>query len=205
MRWLIYFVLCVPVGLRANAQTNPVPIKSVTHGAVRNVVAEALRKYPILENDGLTGVVSLGAQPYKLEFWGPDDPGTREEPRPEAIPMGAIGVQIFSDSVRPIDVLADVVSHYMRFHDPRIKEYYQQFVASLTPEQWVRLKTDYAWSQKHEVGPLPPYDVWVQRVRLPAYFRGYTFRQWPNSFNTKVFTQAQIKLFNKVRKYLGLK
>jgi len=202
---LMFVLLCMLVGLSANAQTSQIPAESLPYVAYRDVGQAAVSKYPILAKYQLKSVVSLGAQPYKLEFWEPNDPGNSVEPRPEEIPMDSIGVQIFSDTVRPIDVLADVVSHYMRIHDPQMKDYYQQFVDSLTPEQKDRLKTDYVWAQKHEVTSPPPYDIWVQRVRLPAYFRGYTFRQWKNSFNRKVFTTNQIALFNKVRIYLGLK
>ncbi|HDL64309.1 MAG TPA: hypothetical protein ENH12_02845 [Proteobacteria bacterium] len=167
------------------------------------VVDQAIRKYPILSRYGLKGVVSLGAQPYKLEFWDLEDPGSAQEPRPKEIPLGSIGVQIFSEKVRPIDVLADVVSHYLRFHDPKIKAYYQEFVDSLTFAQKERLKVDYQWSRENE-GTTEPYETWVKRVRLPAYFRGYTFNQWPGSFTQKVFTPAQIDLFDQVRKYVGV-
>lgn len=44
----------------------------------------------------------------------------------------------------------------------------------------------------------------MNHTRLPAYFRGYTFDQWPSDFTSKVFTPEQIQIFDNVRKYLGV-
>lgn len=166
-------------------------------------VADALKRYPVLDKLNLHAVDTPGTQPYKLEFWGPHDSGTKKEPRPKAIPSGQIGVQLFSQDVTPEDVLADVASHYLRKHDPKMLGYYHQFLQSITPDQEKRLHQDYQWAKQNE-GETRPYGEWVQQTRLPAYFRGYTFNQWPQSFTSKVFTPQQIQLFNQVRSYLGM-
>ncbi len=167
------------------------------------VVERAKKKFPILGKLNVKGVESIGQQDYMLEFWNENDSGSEEEPRPEGIPQGSIGVQIFDKKTKPIDVLADVTSHYLVNNDPTVKKLYNQFKNSLTPEQEERLKKDYEWAKKNE-GETRPFEQWKEQVRIPAYFRGYTFKQWPDSFNKKVFTKDQIELFNKVRNYLGI-
>ena len=126
------------------------------------------------------------------------DPGNAKEPRPKKIPLGSIGVQLFNRHVKPINVLADVASHYMIHSDPTMKRYYQQFLKSVTPAQRIRTHIDYTWAQKN-LGETRPYAEWLQETRLPAYFRGYTFGQWPAAFTSRVFNKQQIKLFDQVR------
>ncbi len=169
----------------------------------RNSVQAAVAQFLALRNLGLHSAVSLGAEPYKLEFWDKADPGSVKEPRPDSIPLGAIGVELFNKHVKPISVLADVASHYMIHTDPTMKRYYQQFLKSVTPEQLARTHTDYKWAQKN-LGETRPYAEWLQKTRLPAYFRGYTFGQWPEDFTSRVFNKQQIELFDQVRKYLGV-
>jgi len=148
-------------------------------------------------------VTSYGAQPYKLETWLPGDPGSAREPRPAQIPQQGVGVEVFDRNVTPQDVYADVASHYLRTNDPTLHAYYTHFAQSLTPEQEQRLQDDYQWSRQHE-GTTAPYDQWLRNVRLPAYFRGYVFRQWPQQFNNKVFTPQQRALLDQVRGYLNV-
>lgn len=167
------------------------------------VVEQAITQYPILAGLGIKSSYDYGAHPGYLEFWNKTEEGTSNYQRPSNIPLGSIGLQILSQKTTPTDVLADVASHYLRKTDPTVKSYYQQFVNSLTPMQHQRLQEDYAYSRAHE-GETRPFGEWLQTTRLPAYFRGYTFNQWPSSFTSKLFTPQQIAIFNKVRSYLGV-
>jgi len=173
------------------------------HDASGGPAERAVRRYPKLRGLGLESVRSYGAQPYKLETWLPGESGTRQEPRPAQLPQQGLGVQVFDRSVTPQDVYADVASHYLRQHDQALQGYYTEFVKTLTPQQEKRLHADYRYSQQNE-GTTMPYDQWVHQVRLPAYFRGYVFNQWPQDFNNRVFTPEQKHLLNQVRDYLDV-
>ena len=173
----------------------------------KGVVEEAIEQYPILKNIGIKSSYSYNPKQKVyggLEFWPADETGTSDYPRPKEIPTGQIGVQIFNkDNVRPIDVLGDVASHHMIYNDPTMKQYYNQFLDSMTPAQKERLKGDYQHAVENQ-GEKRPFEQWAEISRLPGYFRGYTFDQWPEDFTSKVFTEDQIKLFDEVRSYLGL-
>ena len=169
-----------------------------------NVVNEAIKQYPILKNIDFKFAFtpkqkSIGG----IEFWPAGETGTSNYPRPKEIPQGQIGVQIFNDTVRPIDVLGDIASHHMIYTDPVMKNLYGKFINSMTPEQKNKLRMDYEYSIKNH-NERRPFEQWAEISRLPGYFRGYTFGQWPDDFNSKVFTKDQIKLFDEVRSYLGI-
>lgn len=170
-----------------------------------DVVTAAKNLYPILNSLNLVSSYEPGNAKGMLEFWPPGEPGTTGYYRPKDIPIESMGVQVFDRSkVRPIDILADVTSHHLVKSDPAMKKYYEQFLGSVTPDQQRRFQDDYQHARNVE-GEQRPYETWLQTTRLPAYFRGYTFKQWPDKFNKHVFTPEQITLFNEVRKYLGVK
>lgn len=168
-------------------------------------VDQAIKDYPILSKIGLRGVESYGSNaPGGLEFWPENEPGTLDYARPKDIPLGSIGVQIFSDKVAPKDVLADVTSHHFVKNDPVVSDLYNQFLGSLTEAQWKRIQGDYEYAKQNE-GEQRSFGSWLGTTRLPAYFRGYTFQQWPKDFTSRVFTPEQIDIFDKVRDYVGYK
>jgi hypothetical protein len=165
---------------------------------------KAQTDYPYLADKNLAFKYSPGGGRGLLEFYGPDEPGSPEYPRPQEIPMGQVGVQVFDPKARPMDILADYVSHYGVEQDPFLKERYQQFSSSFTPEQQQTLKEQYEWYQKHpEFKETRPYEEWANIVGVPGYFRGYTFDQWKDSQGA--YTPQQLQLLNQVRQYLGIK
>jgi hypothetical protein len=170
-----------------------------------NAFEQALQQYPILQKVGVKGVYTNTPGKYgDIESWQPGEPGTTGYERPKDIPLDAFGVQVFGGGkTKPIDVLADVASHYMVNTDPTMKQYYQEFKDSLTPRQKEKLQRDYQYDK--ERGEKRPFDQWAEASRLPSFFRGYTFNQWPEEFTSKLFNKDQIQLFNKVRDYLGVK
>jgi len=189
--------------IQAMGQTNPMLAAIANSFPKQSVVDQAVNQYPILKNLNVVGQQSIGQQPYKLEFWPPGETGSQDYQRPQNIPINSIGVQIFDKSVTPKDVLADITSHYLINNDKTVKNLYNQFKSSITKDQQERLKNDYKWAQTNE-NESRPYNQWLEQTRLPAYFRGYTFDQWPNDFNQKVFTKEQFKIFDKLRNYLGV-
>jgi hypothetical protein len=136
-----------------------------------------------------------------LESWSPTEEGTPEAPRPKEFPMGQFGVEVYSDKTKPLDIIGDVTSHYLRNVDPKVKGYYDQFAKSLTPFQQNLLKEQYEWNQKNQ-GEKRPFDQWKETSGLPAMFRGYAFQQWPQEFNKKVYTSGQKGMFDEMMDYL---
>jgi hypothetical protein len=85
--------------------------------------------------------------------------------------------------------------------DPQIKQYYQNFLTSLSPEQKARLDKDYDYAVKHE-GETTPREDWKAKVRLPAILRGYAFKQWPESFTHQILTKEQRANLDAMMQYL---
>jgi hypothetical protein len=98
--------------------------------------------------------------------------------------------------VKPIDIAGDIVSHYLaRGVDPHLTAYYKQFQQSLTPQQHQFLRQKYV-----NEGAKSPYGQWLAMSALPSFFRGYAFKQWPNS--NALYTQSQRRMFDQMMTYL---
>lgn len=130
-----------------------------------------------------------------LEFWPPNEPGDDKYPRPSMFPLDQPGVEVRNPNTRPMDIAGDIVSHHLAQSDPQFKAIYDQFEQSLTPRQRTTLKQQYGYAQQNE-GETRPYDQWYGASGLPAYFRGYTFQQWPDSQD--MYTGDQRKLLDQV-------
>lgn len=183
---------------QANANNNP------------NVIDQAINQYPILKQMGLTGVMTNAPGKYGgIESWPAGETGEPGYERPKELPLNQFGVQVFSSGgvggpIKPIDVLADAVSHNLVKTDPQLKKYYGNFIDSLTEQQYRKLEQDYAYDVNKYQEKRPLFD-WATQSRLPAYFRGYTFNQWPDEWNKQFYTPDQINILNKTRDYLGIK
>ena len=165
---------------------------------------KAKKEYPYLADKDIAFKFSPDAGRGYLEFYSPDEPGSPEYPRPQEIPMGKVGIEVFDTKTRPIDILADYVSHYGIENDPFLSQRYQQFSQSFTPEQKQRLQEQYAWYQKHpQYKESRPYEQWLETSGMPGYFRGYTFNQWDDA--KSAYTPSQIELLDEIRKYLNVK
>jgi len=141
----------------------------------------------------------------QLEYWPADEPGAPDSPRPQSLPMGRAGVQVFSPNVRPADILGEYLSHNPGA-DPRVGEAYQQFQQSITPEQLERLRGQYETYPAMPGEERPEFEEWRERSGVPAYFRGYLLNQWGSDadpFHQQAYTPEQIQQFNALRQYLG--
>jgi hypothetical protein len=162
----------------------------------------AEQQYPVLKNLGIVYKSSPGkGGSNKLEFWPPGEPGAPNAPRPEDIPLHKPGVEIYDPNIGPLDVLGDVVSHHMIHSDPTIAKIYQNFGASLMPDQRQRLQQQYEHARQNE-GETRDYPAWESSAGLPAYFRGYPFQQWPAEFNAQAYTPDQRKSLDGMMDYL---
>lgn len=164
----------------------------------------AQQEYPYLANKDIAFKYSPQQGRGFLEFYSPEETGSPEFPRPKEIPLGKVGVEVFDPKTRPIDILADYVSHHGVEADPYLAQQYQQFIASMTPEQQQRLLEQYQYYQQHpEYKEDRPFEDWKKASGLPGYFRGYTFNQWENAKD--LYTPQQIQALDLVRKYLGVR
>ena len=165
---------------------------------------KAKTDYPYLSDKDISFKYSPNQGRGFLEFYPPDEPGSPEYPRPKELPMGRVGIEVFDPSTKPLDILADYVSHYGVESDPYLSERYQNFVKSMTPDQNQRLQEQYKYYQEHpEYKEQRAFEDWAKASGLPGYFRGYTFNQWPDS--TQMYTPEQLNVLNQVRSYLGIK
>ena len=178
--------------------------ESTAMSAMRSLQAKPLldaskQEFPILNKIPFSMIMNQKPNLGYLEFWPPDEPGTPEVPRPQAFAPGTMGLEIYNPSTRPIDVMGDIASHHLVKTNPKMRDYYQQFQSSLTPEQQMRLQTQYAHSQKNE-GEQRSFEQWKEQTGLPGYFRGYPFKQWDNP--EQLYTPEQMKMFDEMMQYL---
>jgi hypothetical protein len=166
-----------------------------------DLLEQAKRDYPILAAPGFQMTQSPPHGDNKLEFWPAGEEGTADRPRPKAFDLGKPGIEVFDKGVRPVDIMGDVASHYLKDNDPVVSQAYKSFESSLTPQQQSTLRDQYQWAQQNE-GEKRPFDEWAKTVGLPAAFRGYLFDQWPKDFNDKFYTPEQRSELDKVMQYL---
>ena len=135
-----------------------------------------------------------------LETFPPGEGGGPDEPRPSQFPMDKYGIQVYKPDTQPVNLLGDAVVHMMRFTDPTITKYYDDFEESLTPQQEALLHRQY----NHHVtynGEKRPYDEWYKQSGLTQLFGGYAFggtKKWPES----EYTPEQLKMFDQMMQYL---
>lgn len=142
-----------------------------------------------------------GSEDSMLESWPPGETGAEDFKRPGEFPVGKFGVEVFDPKTRPLDVLADVVSHHLINVDPKIKQFYSDFVSSITPHQEEILKDQYQYAKERE-GEKRSFDQWKKMSGLPAFFRGYPFQQWPAEFNQHSYTSTQRAKLDEMMAYL---
>jgi hypothetical protein len=168
---------------------------------------QARAQYPILKKYDIQYKDSIGRAPGYLESWPPGETGSAELPRPKEFANDKFGVEVYDKNTSPKDVLADVVSHHLVDVDPKIKSAYEDFKGSLQPFQEKILRQQYEHDKNTAVageagGETRSFEDWKETAGLPAYFRGYTFGQWPSSFNQKAYTPDQMKKLDGVMDYL---
>lgn len=178
-------------------------------GGGGNLLERARSQYPILKSQDYGYVENFRPNAGFLEHWEPGDHGvapTSEKSldalRPKSLPMEKAGLEIRDPKTRPIDVLGDIVSHNLVKTDPTVKSAYEKLQASLTPAQQDILKDQYEHARKNE-GETRSFDEWKNISGMPAFFRGYTFQQWPKEFNEKAYTPEQRTDLDNLMNYLS--
>lgn len=164
-----------------------------------DLMAQAMTQFPILQNLDLQYKLSPGARQGFLEFWPEQEIGSPDYPRPKEFPIGKVGVEVYDQKTRPIDIMGDVASHHLVKTDPRMKEFYGTFEKSLTADQKAHLMKQYQHA-KVEEGEMRPYSQWYDASGLPGYFRGYAFNQWDRP--DEMYSKDQLQMFDTMMNYL---
>ena len=174
------------------------------------VISQAKDQYPILNELPLsfTRTASSPTETRMLESWNKNDKGWdwagKHYDRPTDLPLDKFGIEILNDKTRPIDILGDVVSHHLVKSDPLFKNYYEKFQNSLTSDQHNILQQQYKHAREDKDSPeTRPYHEWYEESGIPAYFRGYAFKQWDNPH--ELYTVPQMQMFDKMMTHLNRK
>lgn len=183
----------------------------ITDGATppQNLLERARSQYPILKDYNYGYVENFQPNAGFLEHWGRGEPGSApssdeslDRLRPKELPIDMEGLEIRDKNTRPIDILGDVVSHNLVNSDPVVKKTYEDFQKSLNPKQQKILAEQYQYAKANE-GETRSFEDWSSAAGIPAYFRGYAFKQWPDDFNKSAYTPDQMKTLDRMMKYLG--
>ena len=174
------------------------------HG-FNNLVNLTKQQYPYLKDVPMSYTQGDGY----LESYPVGETGSPQYPRPENLPIDVMGIDIRKQDTTPEMIAGDYVSHYMTDNDPFIKDNYNKFINSLTPEQLDRQKNRYNdYTRGYYVNEqgnqvkLPiekrSFEKWKSVSDNDGIYRGLLFNQWnPNSY-----TEEQHKLNKQAQKYL---
>lgn len=165
-----------------------------------SLMARTQAQYPVLQQYDIPYTSSIGRSPNYLESWAAGETGSPSFQRPAQLPLDKFGVENYRADTKPIDVLGDVVSHQLINTDPKVKQVYSDFTASLEPWQKDRLRKQYAHAQA-SFGEKRPFDAWAESSGVPAYFRGRPFQQWPDSDD--MYTPKQREMLDGMMRYLS--
>lgn len=164
-----------------------------------SLLDQAREEFPVLKDHDIGYKESFGSGQGYMESWPAGETGSKERPRPSELKSDKFGVEIYDPQTKPLDVLGDVVSHKLVNDDDRIKQDYENFQSSLTKDQKSRLKEQYQYAKDNN-GEGRPYKDWAKNSGIPAYFRGYAFKQWENPDD--LYTPQQMKKFDAMMDYL---
>ena len=166
----------------------------------------AQEQYPYLKQANLS--YSFNANPdaaygRQLEYWAPGTTGFTwqygEARRPSDLPLYSSGVEVFNPNIRPIDLLADYVSHEAVNTDPKLNRLYNEF-ASTVPDAKMMDRYNF---HRMTYGEDRTFEDWKRKTGLPEFMRGYTFNQWPNA--ESMYTPAQLKKLDEIKQHVGVK
>ena len=159
------------------------------HG-FNNLVNSAKEQYPYLKDVPMSYTQGDGY----LESYPAGETGSPQYPRPENLPIDVMGIDIRRQDTTPEMIAGDYVSHHMTDNDPFIKDNYNQFINSLTPQQLEQQQNRYNdYTRGYYVNEqgnqveLPKeersFDKWKSVSDDDGIYRGLLFNQWsPDSY-----------------------
>lgn len=191
----------------SSAASSPQQMEPATLGEVSQQVQEGNRfadlaqeMYPYLKNYDVPTIVNPQKNRGWAETYAPDEPGAPEYPRPQGLPMGKLGLEIYRKDMRPIDYLGEVVSHHAVDTDPKVKKVYGDFAKTMNHAMTV---PQYLYARKN-FGENRPYNQWYTASGLPGYVRGQTFNQWQGADGQRMYTGQQLEMLRGLQKLLGI-
>lgn len=166
-----------------------------------------------------------------LETFPTGETGDKFEPRPPGLPINQPGVRIYDPGIhkqlldrldshvnspgystsenlpipQAIDIAGEMAGHVMNNpkeaqFSPELSKLYQQFAGTLDPQM---LHGRYQHAVQSQ-GEQRPFQDWATASGIPALFRGYTFKQWPDEFNKKMYSPEQMGILDRVRELLKI-
>lgn len=187
-------------------------LPSQNDAAQQNIVQQMVSDYPMLGQYNINYVDSIGkatgvdgapATDRKLEYYQPTGvgrPGSSEGNPTKDRPT----IELFDKTMTSKDAFGEMWSHYLPEVDPVFKKAREDFLKTITHDQYEDLYGDYQAQVKSgvfepELGKTPPtFDQWIQRWGGDAFFRGYIAGQYP----PESYNQQQILMFNNLLNYL---
>ena len=162
------------------------------------LLSDAEKRYPFIKqyNPVVTMSPNQGGGDY-AETWFQGDTGDKSRPRPSAIPLNRVGIEVY----RPDQFGAtDLAAEFLHV-DPFANQTRRALLQSLSPQQINTLKHaagDYADTLK--------YGGTHQKAlenAVDSAMRGYTVGQWPDSANAEMkYTPQQLQMLNALRDYM---
>ena len=164
------------------------------------LLASAKQKYPFISQ--YNPVVTTGNAPAAYandyaETWLPGDAGDAQSPRPSAIPLNGVGVNVYkTDKFGPDDLAAEFLHA-----DPLANQTRSNLLKSMSAAQIQNLKSqsrDYADTINGGES-----DQKAMQNATDSALRGYTVGQWPAEANAAMrYTPYQTQMLERLKTYM---
>jgi hypothetical protein len=161
------------------------------------LLAETLRQYPFVNQYHPVVVGSRRSGDY-AETWLPDDNGDASYPRPSAIPLNSVGVEVMRPGAfGPSDLAAE-----MLHVDPFAKATRKMLAGSLAPPQLAALKRE-SGDYQQSLNQFHMTEDAALANGIDSAMRGYTVGQWPDEANAHMnYTQQQRGWLDNLKLYM---
>jgi hypothetical protein len=166
---------------------------------LQTILSQAQESYPFVKQHN--PVVALGQGQGFAETWPPEETGRPDEygrpTRPQSMPMGKLGVEIYKPSEFSHHDLAAEMLHI----DPIANKTREQLLKTWTPKQIETLK-HHALDYQATIDEGRSHEDALQNATDSA-LRGYTVGQWPEEINKKLnYSPKQLKELDTLKMYM---
>ena len=162
---------------------------------IQSLMGKATREYPFIAAH--RPVVITGTGEGYAETWPVNEEGAPDTPRPAAIPIDRIGIEVR----RPNDFTHHDLAGEMLHIDPRANETRDYLIRTFRPEQWDALKNqsrDYEMSINEGMR-----EEDARRNAIDSALRGFAVRQWPEEANAGLmYSPDQMQRLEALRNYM---
>lgn len=161
------------------------------------LLQDAQSTYPFIKQHNPVVITNPSQNGNYAETWPIGEPGSDYSPRPSAIPIGQLGVEVYNPQSFSAHDLAGEVLHA----DPMANSVRQQLMNSWTPKQLSALKQHSAdYQESLDQGQSEADAI---RNATDAAMRGYVINQWPSHVNKAMkYDKNQLKMLDGLRTYM---